>query len=188
MIRRKRSNIPDYKIEAKRFFNNFVQKGYSHFAVEKSVAQVENMNRDELLQYRQPVSVERITLALPYYHKYTDIFKVIHQPYKSFIKNFHDSKKGILELISCRRPKIIKDIIVKAHHSTHNKFILDKLPSKHSKSFISNLMNLLSVTQYPRTDRMCKIERGQQLNLMQFMLHNVESVVILGSNRRSTKC
>ena len=38
------------------------------------------------------------------------------------------------------------------------KSITDELPTKQSKSFISNLMNSSSVIQNPRTHKICKIE------------------------------
>ena len=70
------------------------------------------MNWDELLQYQQSASVDHIVLT--YHYKDTGISKFIHQAYKSFIKNFPESK-NILQnppFISHWQTKSIKNIIV----------------------------------------------------------------------------
>ena len=105
-------------------------------------------------------------------------YRIINQLCKSFRGDFLDSKNSFpnSQLISYQRPRSIKDITVKINHRLNKKSMKDKLPPKHSKSFMSNLVNILLVIPKPRINTECRIEGGR-VSASKCYVNNVPSAI-----------
>ena len=110
--------------------------------------------------YRKKDKSNRVTLVLPFHHKFRGIQQVLQKSYKKMIKCNPDLKQIFPEppMISFRRALNIQDEIVRANHSGP-KSCQPILPPE-GKFYIGDLINHSKTVTNTVSNRTCYIEGG----------------------------
>ena len=103
-IRRICSYIKNYK-HATQFIKHSCRRGYSEAKFKAICENVQKMSSEELINYRKKDKSNRVTLVLPFHHKYRGIQQVLQKPYNKKITCNPDLKQIFPDppMISFRR-------------------------------------------------------------------------------------
>ena len=115
-IRRICSELSDYKKYANQFLNFYRQRGYNTNRLKIIISEVQNMNRDELLNTTEKTKKhkqERVPLVINWHHKFSKLPSILNNTYREIVHKFPDFAKTFPAppLISFRRNKTFKDIL-----------------------------------------------------------------------------
>ena len=156
-IRRICSLKSDYKRHAESYIKHFKARGYKEPYLRKISEEVENADRASFLNYQPKKTSARIPLVLTYHHKLQDLPFTLKRNYQKMIRDHPDMKAVFPEppIVSFRRPRSIRDKIVRADHCTKQsrQTLHNHPPTKaHLAKFMNNsghISNAHSKTKYP---------------------------------------
>jgi hypothetical protein len=119
-VRAKRicSNENDYQIRRNEIKNHLRKRGYSNDIMENQLHQVDNLERENVLQYNTRKQNNRVPLVITYSKALPNIHDILRK--NMIILNQSDKMKKVFNqppIVSFRRDKNIKDILV---HRKHN--------------------------------------------------------------------
>lgn len=120
--KRIRSNENDYQIRRNEIKNHLRKRGYSNDIVENQLYKVDNLERENLLQYSTRKQNNRVPLVITYSKALPNIHDILGK--NMIILSQSDKMKKVFNqppIVSFRRDKNIKDILV---HRKHNLQVL----------------------------------------------------------------
>lgn len=116
--KRIRSNENDYQIRRNEIKNHLRKRVYSNDIVENQLYKVDNLERENLLQYSTRKQNNRVPLVITYSKALPNIHDILRK--NMIILSQSDKMKKVFNqppIVSFRRDKNIKDILV---HRKHN--------------------------------------------------------------------
>ena len=152
----------NYDKHATQFTKHFCRRGcsYSKAKLKAIFENVQKITGEEFLTYRKKDKSNRVTLVLPFHHKFRGIQEVLQTSYSKMITCNPDLKQIFADIlmISFRQAPNIQDKVVRANHSGHKSY-LPMLPPER-KSYIADLINHSKTFTYTTSNQMCYIEEG----------------------------
>ena len=162
-IRRICSSILDYDYHANRFIEHFVKRNYYRKHLTRTMQEVREMNRDELLTYkkRDASTNNRIPLVVTYHHKLEGISSIIRQAYDKSVTKYPMLKTLMPEqpMVAYRRARNIRDKVIRAKHHSQIPSRNAKWPSQ-GRSELEKCMNSTQTISNSKAQRTCRIEGG----------------------------
>ena len=153
-IRAKRicSSDASYRQERESIKTHLKNRGYKDATIEQSLTKTDNLDRDDLLEYKEKKNNDRVPLVVTYSHNLPDLHQITRQ--RMNILNRSTRLKEIYKeppLISYRRDKNLMDILV---HSKHKKIFCPRKTSKCERCAVCKYL----------TDDEALIQNGCQYN------------------------
>ena len=125
-IRRLCSDIQDYDKHASQFQTFYQKRGYNANNLRKTINEVKNMNREDLLNPApKPTDPknQRIPLVINWHHKFSRLPGILNKTYNEVISKFPELAQNFPAppLISFRKNKTLKDILCAQKTNTRTK-------------------------------------------------------------------
>ena len=112
------TEIRDYERHAANFVRFFAQRGYNAKTVSAVAKEVASMDRDSLLNPKQPTRTDdnnkRVVLSLKWHPRLKFLPKALHGLYERYTEKFPNLKKTFPEppLVAFRKNQTVRDILV----------------------------------------------------------------------------